>query len=666
MIQGGGNNLKTATEIQHTVSHRKSTKNIFLKFIYLTLIVTFSTQSATAQGLPYLFDSERQQIDLNQYAKSVENMTEDEKHFFETLLAEPVRETADLLLLLETLEIKTKNLKSQKIDVENRILNSNAKNEVAIELPGIGTAKYVVLGYGLSARIFTQVYVYRSNTTYNLIDTNIIDLHQWDGAHVSKKTTRYVSFDQDGNRIERDYITVTKKDGTQELLTEEQYRIKRRHIKMWKEYYSQKNAQLITRTQIHADFIPLERQTENGTPEGTKAFIQAMIDEAVQRENAIKHDHHHTRADFGMNVVNIFINESRVVDKHVLNPYKENSGVNSLLNYVRSIKENTNAEWEHWDGKRSLKTFNTGDFRTTWRSLFFQELLTIPLAMALTPDKPYVGPLLTLVWGVVVGFYNKIYRNAQNYARSPAEKNIVVSLVSISYNYAFGILMFGIEGLSLTTLEGLSTHLFLWINVWISSWAKVKFQAIPIARERSRMVPKELNILGFKIKWGPSDEAQTASNITSAFKFMDLADKTPLFGPAELKLTIGKLLFIGSGFLVHLASIWYTYKHDLPEKKALKEEWMRYHTLRKPFLTKEQIKNMKNLDDITLKYPYTDTRIVIPLAGIIQDILETVLMTSLNLAKKLPSVWDSISQNSKNLIEYSNRKLDQRNCRAYF
>lgn len=656
-----------STAAQQRKAHQDRKKNSLLSnFIYTFLLLTFTAQATFAQGLPYSFATERSQLSLDQYAKTVETMTDDEKNFFESLLSEPIRETADLLLLLETLDIKTKNLQNQDIDVEARVLNSSAKKDIIIELPGIGTAKYIVLGYGVSARIFTQVYVYRSNTTYNIIDKKIIDINQWDGAHISRNPTRYVSTDQEGHRTERDYITISKKDGSQELLTEEQYRIKRRHIRMWKEYYAQKNAQLATRTQIHTDFTPIELQTENGTPESTKAFIQAMIDEAVQRDSIIKHDHHHTRADFGMNVVNIFINESQVIEKERLDSKTENSGIRSFQNYIRSIKENTNAEWEHWDGKRSLKTFNTGDFRTTWRSIMFQEAMTIPLALVLTPEHPYVGPLLTLTWGVVIGFYNKIYRNAQNYARTPAEKNIIVSLVSVSYNYAFGILMFGLKGLSLTTLEGLSTHLFLWLNVWISSWAKVKFQAIPIARERARMVPKELNILGFKIGWGPSDEAQSSSNITSAFKFMDLADKTPVFGPAELKLTIGKLLFIGSGFLAHLVSIWYTHRHDLPEKNALKEEWMRYHTLRKPFLTKQQLKDIEHLDEVTLKYPYTDTRIVLPLIGIIQDILETVLMTGFNLIRKTPDIWNSISESSKKIVEYSQNKYQQRSCRAYF
>lgn len=631
------------------------------KLLCTILSLSLVSNSAFANGLPYTFQNERKQIDLSTYGEAVGSMSEDEQRFFETLLVEPARETADLLLLLETLEARTRQLESENINVEQRVLTASQKTDVIIELPEIGTARFTVLGYGPSARIFTQVHVYRSNTIYNLVDLDIVNPFEWEGAHVRKDLTTYIETDETGYQKVRQYIVVTKRDGSQELLTEEAFRVKSRHLKMWKEYYTQKNAQITTRTQRHDSFIPIEFQNETGSKEGTEAFITAMIDEAKNRQTVIKHDHHHTRADFGIHSVNIFHRGSKLVKKEVLNAKKENSGVNSFKNYIRAIKESPNAEWEHWDQNRSLKTFNTGDFRTTWRSIFFQELLTIPLALILTPEAPHVGPLLTLTWGVVIGFYNKIYRNAQNYARTPAEKNIAVALVSLSYNYAFGILMFGLQGLNFMTIEGLATNALLWLNVWISSWAKVKFQAIPIARERSRLVPKELKILGIRIGWGPSDEAQTMSNITSAFKFMDLADKSVLFGPAELKLTLGKLLFISSGFLAHLAAIWYTNSHNLPEKNALMEEWMRYHTLRRPFMTKEELKNIQDINEITLKYPFTDRRIILPLVGIVQDILETVLILGYKVAIGIPKAGTAAYKHTERFLE---NRAYQRNLMA--
>lgn len=630
------------------------------------LIFTLGTPPVSAQNLPYTFQKERESLDLATYGLGVDQMSEDQKLFFESLFTEPIRETADILLLLETLEAKTRKLQSEGVDIEHRVLTANQKTDIVINLPEIGSARFTVLGYGVHARIFTQVHVYRSNTMYNLIDLDIIDLFQWDGAHFSKDKIPYQVTDSEGRPQTEEFIVVQRKDGTQELLTPEAYRMKRRSLGMWKEYYQQKNAQLATRTQQHDSFIPIEHQNQEGTPEGTRAFVQSMIDVAKDNGVQIKQDKHHSRAEYGMNVVNLFHKGSLVAKKEALNMAYENSGVRSFLNYLYSIKENTNADWEHWDSKRSLKTFNTGDYRTTWRSLFFQEMLTIPLAVLLTPEKPWVGPLLTLVWGVTVGFYNKIYRNAQNYARSPAEKNIVVALVSISYNYAFGVLLFGLEALKLSTIEGITTNLFLWLNVWISSWAKVKFQAIPIARERARLTPSELNVFGFKVKWGPSDEAQTASNITSAFKFMDLADKTVLFGPAEMKLTIGKVLFISSGFLAHFVSLMYTRKHDLPEYEALKEEWMRYHRLRRPFLSKDQLSQIHNIEDVFLKYPGTNTKITIPLVGILQDVLESVLLKSYALIRGTPKALIFLSKKSWELVENKYEQHKLRACTNYF
>lgn len=625
------------------------------QFVCISVCISLFAQTATA-ALPYTFQNERATLDLGQYAQYTEGLSSDEKLFFESIFQEPLKETSDLLLLLETLEVKTKNLQAAGVDVEERVRTSNVKNEVIIELADIGTAKFVTLGYGKSTRIFTQVYLYRSNTVYNLIDKNVVNIHEWDNAKFETSNGT---------------VTIQKADGTVESLPESDYRVKRRYLSQWKEYYEQQNARLSTRTQVEGRYHTIESQVQqktDGTPEGTEAFLKAMVQEAAERGSVEKTKNYHTRAEYGQNVVNIFYDESLILSKQKFDPAVEKSGVNGFLNYLAAIKESPNAEWEHWDKSRSLKTFSTGDFRATYRSIIFQQSMTIPLALVFTPDHPYVGPLLTLTWGVVLGVYNKIYRNAQKVARTPAEKNILVSLVSLSYNYTFGTLMFGINALNPLTAAGAVTNLFLWINVWISSWAKVKFLAIPIAREEARMVPSSLRIPLTKIRigWGPNDEAQVASNVTSAFKFIDLADKSILFGPAELKITLGKLLFIGSGFLMHLGSMWYTSKHNLPQREALKEEWARYHTLRKPFLTKEQQKKTTTFDEIAVHYPFTNKKVMFPLIGMTQDIIESILMTTLDMIKTVPRLYTSLDSRYQEYVSRGSQIHGAQKCSFYF
>ena len=452
------------------------------------------------------------EIPTDHYAAST--LPKEETEMLEKLVAEPVQVTLELMALMRALGLYVQRLESVhgKDNILERITSRHEKREISITIDGVGKAELKALGVGNEARVFTRIVHFKTQNSYLFLNYEEISM-----SHLEKSQTLLVQEDYDEEVRLRKYLQNNLR----------QY-IARQLLAAGSEQYAYetldgKNFNM----KDFVDSLPIEERASRTVADQ----VSDELEDLPRRQRLLRKawellfeekEKEAKATQLGRDTIVVWYHHKGVEKDQKFKVPASRLSMKFWKEYWHKIweKPQFNEVILKEKGIRKAKVLFSGDFALAIGSASAQGLAALGLAYGfhkyLGQDMSYVLPTLSLIWGGVIGVFNKTYRNIV-YDGSHLAQTIKGWMVSLSFSYTYVIVTQGlgsVVGFSAAVLEK-NFHIFS--NNLLTNWAKTWWNQFT----RIRVLAGEL-LDDFQGKVSP----ERLAKIEEQFKRYRLGDNT--------------------------------------------------------------------------------------------------------------------------------------------
>lgn len=562
----------------------------------------------------------------------------EEREMLQSLITEPVQVTLEMMALMKALGVYVKRLEAEygTESVLRRITSREEKQGISVVIDGVGKAELKALGVGDQARVFTRIVHFKTQNAYLFLNQEEISLEYLENHEVPLTSEDYEKEKKLRAFLKRNlkqYIAI-------QLLASGSEKYPYESIEE-KDFDPVKFAESLPLSE--EVLKPEDFQLKEETLE-TQQKRQNLLNKAWETFIADESDHKKTQ--MGRNTVVVWYKHTGVEKTKTLYPPRRMS-LRYWQEYWNKIWERPaySEEFAKEKGLGKSKVLFSGDYAIGLGSATAQSLFALGMTYAITDgnaEMSYTLPVLSLIWGGVIGVFVKTYRNII-YTGSHMAQTIKGAMVSLSFSYTYILLTQGADAVFALNMAAAYTSFHLLTNNWLTNWAKTWWNQFTrnrvnegqlldnftgeISEERMKKFEKwaqrmKLNKTATEqykellytmsdfVKQARVEKAgaigQTYYFGSFMIKLFDLIDKRfdiPLLGD---NIPLGRILFVASIPLVRLAVIKHAEHHNLTVAPKLRQDWENDKLLGIPYLNliRKQIPQLiKKLSIMTVRIP---------------------------------------------------------------